>query len=110
MNLIERKVGKDISASGYKQFLEENTVYHGNSIELIKRVESESVHLILSDIPYGIGAQEWDVLHDNTNSAYLGSSPAQKTAGAIFKKRGKPINGWSEADRAIPKQYQEFSP
>ena len=108
MNLIESKVGEDVSASGYKQFLEENTVYHGNSMELIKRVESESVHLILSDIPYGIGVQEWDVLHDNTNSAYLGSSPAQKTAGAIFKKRGKPINGWSEADRAIPKQYQEW--
>lgn len=108
MNLIERKAGKDVSASGYRQFLEGNAVYHGNSMELIKRVESESVHLILSDIPYGIGMQEWDVLHDNTNSAYLGSSPAQKTAGAIFKKRGKPINGWSEADRAIPKQYQEW--
>ena len=33
-------------------------------MELIKRVESESVHLILSDIPHGIGVQEWDVLHD----------------------------------------------
>jgi site-specific DNA-methyltransferase (adenine-specific) len=66
------------------------------------------VHLILSDIPYGIGAEDWDVLHDNTNSAYMGSSPAQEKAGAIFKKRGKPINGWSEADRAIPKQYYDW--
>lgn len=88
--------------------LNDNAVHQGNSLELIKSVESESVHLILSDIPYGIGAEDWDVLHDNTNSAYLGSSPAQKTAGAVFKKRGKPINGWSEADRAIPKQYQEW--
>ena len=89
-------------------YLEHNKIYQGNSLELIKHVKSESVHLILSDIPYGIGAEDWDVLHKNTNSAYLGSSPAQKTAGAVFKKRGKPINGWSEADREIPKQYQEW--
>ncbi|MCY4303181.1 MAG: site-specific DNA-methyltransferase [Aestuariivita sp.] len=88
--------------------LDVNNVYHGNSIDLIKRVKSQSVHLILSDIPYGIGMEDWDVLHENTNAAFLGSSPAQKTAGAIFKKRGKPINGWSEADRAIPRQYQEW--
>lgn len=71
-------------------------------------VEDEAVHLILSDIPYGIGAEDWDVLHPNTNSAFLGSSPAQQKAGAVFKKRGKPINGWSDADRAIPRQYQEW--
>ena len=88
--------------------LEENNVYQGDSLELIAKVKSETVHLILSDIPYGIGSDDWDVLHDNTNSAYLGSSPAQKTAGAVFRKRGKPINGWSEADRAIPKQYQDW--
>ena len=88
--------------------LQENKIYQGNSLELIKKVENEEVHLILSDIPYGIGTDHWDVLHDNTNSAYLGSSPAQKTAGAVFQKRGKPINGWSKADRAIPKQYQDW--
>ena len=88
--------------------LKENSIYKGNSLELVKQVEGESVHLILSDIPYGIGAEEWDVLHKNTNSAYLGSSPAQKAAGAVFKKRGKPINGWSEADREIPRQYQAW--
>ena len=88
--------------------LAENNIYQGNSLELITKVKSETVHLILSDIPYGIGSDDWDVLHDNTNSAYLGSSPAQKTAGAVFRKRGKPINGWSEADRAIPKQYQDW--
>ncbi|MCY4641273.1 MAG: site-specific DNA-methyltransferase [Gammaproteobacteria bacterium] len=88
--------------------LRENNIYLGDSLSLITKVEGESVHLILSDIPYGIGTDDWDVLHNNTNSAYLGSSPAQKTAGAVFKKRGKPINGWSEADRDIPKQYQEW--
>ncbi len=85
-----------------------DTVRCGDGIELIKAVPSSSVHLILSDIPYGIGAEDWDVLHNNTNNALLGSSPAQKSAGAVFKKRGKPINGWSEADRAIPHEYQQW--
>lgn len=67
-----------------------------------------SVHLILSDIPYGIGHDEWDVLHNNTNSAFLGSSPAQQKAGDVFKRRGKPLNGWSQADRQIPIEYQEW--
>ena len=88
--------------------LEDNSIYQGDSLELIRAVQSEIAHLILSDIPYGIGIDDWDVLHRNTNSAYLGSSPAQKNAGQVFKKRGKPINGWSEADRAIPKQYQQW--
>lgn len=86
----------------------QNRILHGDSVDLIRTIESESVHLILSDIPYGIGADDWDVLHDNTNSAFLGSSPAQEKAGAIFKKRGKPLNGWSEADRQIPIQYYEW--
>lgn len=79
-----------------------------DSVEAVKRLPSAFVHLILSDIPYGIGIDDWDVLHDNTNKAYLGSSPAQEKAGAIFRKRGKPINGWSEADREIPQQYYEW--
>ncbi len=85
-----------------------NKIIKGNCIDIVKNIESNSIHLILSDIPYGIGADDWDVLHDNTNSAFLGSSPAQEKAGAIFKKRGKPLNGWSEADRQIPKQYYEW--
>ena len=85
-----------------------NKIIHGNSIDILKKIESNSIHLILSDIPYGIGAEDWDVLHNNTNSAFLGSSPAQKKAGSIFKKRGKPLNGWSEADRQIPKEYYEW--
>lgn len=85
-----------------------NNIYLGDSIELIKDIPTESIHLILSDIPYGIGIDNWDVLHNNTNVAYLGSSPAQKKAGAVFKKRGKPLNGWSEADRLIPQQYYDW--
>lgn len=86
----------------------ENNIINTDGIQAVKKLSDNSVHLILSDIPYGIGAEDWDVLHDNTNSAYLGSSPAQRKAGAVFKKRGKPINGWSEADREIPKQYYDW--
>jgi site-specific DNA-methyltransferase (adenine-specific) len=83
-------------------------VVHADSIQTLTQLPSNSVHLILSDIPYGIGAEDWDVLHANTNSAFQGSSPAQEKAGGVFKKRGKPINGWSEADRAIPKEYYDW--
>jgi site-specific DNA-methyltransferase (adenine-specific) len=86
-----------------------DTLYQGDSTELLKNIPDNTVDLILSDIPYGIGIDDWDVLHENTNNAYLGSSPAQEKAGAVFKKRGKPLNGWSAADRLIPKQYYEWA-
>ncbi len=85
-----------------------NEILNGDSLEVIKSIESDSVHLILSDIPYGISFENWDVLHNNTNSALLGSSPAQEKAGNIFKKRGKPLNGWSEADKKIPHEYYDW--
>lgn len=80
----------------------------GNCIGILPQIPTDSVHLILSDIPYGIGAENWDVLHNNTNSAYLGASPAQNTAGAVFKNRGTPLNGWSDADKRIPHEYYEW--
>jgi site-specific DNA-methyltransferase (adenine-specific) len=99
---------KPILTSAHVAEMPLDEIIQGDSIQRIKELPSCSGHLILSDIPYGIGVEDWDVLHDNTNSAYLGSSPAQEKAGAIFKKRGKPINGWSEADQAIPRQYYEW--
>lgn len=79
----------------------------GDCFEHIPRLADDSLHCFVSDIPYGIGADTWDVLHANTNSALLGQSPAQagKTA---FKRRGKPIRGWSAADRNIPREYQAW--
>lgn len=88
--------------------LEINKVYNENSIELLKKIDDNSIHLILSDIPYGISFAEWDILHSNSNSALGGSSPAQHRTGSGFKMRGKPINGWSEADRQIPREYQDW--
>src|SRR5690606_36835613 len=83
-------------------------VVAGDSISLVKSLPSASVDMILSDIPYGIGLDDWDVLHDNQNSAYMGQSAAQQRAGAVFKRRRKPINGWSSADRAIPAEYYRW--
>ncbi len=85
-----------------------NRVELGDSLELIKTISDESVHLIVSDIPYGINYEEWDVLHNNTNKALLGASPAQEKSGTLFKTRGKPLNGWSQSDKNIPKEYYNW--
>ena len=85
-----------------------DSVSVADGIASLKRLDDSSIHLILSDIPYGIGVDEWDVLHENTNSAFLGTSPAQRKAGVVFRRRGKPLNGWSQADREIPREYQRW--
>lgn len=84
-----------------------SNVICGDSINEIKNIDDNSIHLILSDIPYGISFDDWDVLHSNTNSALLGKSPAQDKS-SVFKKRGKPLNGWSEADKHIPIEYYQW--
>ena len=75
--------------------------------EHIPLVADNSIELFLSDIPYGINLDDWDVLHSNTNSALLGRSPAQ-IGKAGFKRRGKPINGWSQADRNMGNEYETW--
>lgn len=57
----------------------------GDSIQLIKSVDTESVHLILSDIPYGINYDKWDVLHNNTNSALLEKAQLKKKVGQFLR-------------------------
>lgn len=94
--------------SSFTNTLNPDAIIVGDSTQELRTLPSDSVHLILSDIPYGIGVEDWDILHDNKNSALSGTSPAQEKAGAIFRRRGKPINGWSEADRAIPKEYYDW--
>jgi len=84
-----------------------NKITLGDCREHIPLLPDSSIDLFLSDIPYGISLDDWDVLHKNTNSALLGHSPAQKGKSA-FKRRGKPINGWSQADRNIGKEYQAW--
>lgn len=83
-------------------------IIHGNSLEILKSLPSESVHALITDIPYGIGLEDWDILHANSNSAYCGSSEAQERAGKLFKRRGKPLNGWRSADRNMGREYGEW--
>lgn len=85
-----------------------DNIYLGDSIDLISTLDDNSVHMILSDIPYGISLDTWDILHNNKNSALLGQSPAQEKLGSIFKKRGKPLNGWSKEDKEISKEYYNW--
>jgi len=84
-----------------------NKITLGDCRDFLPLLDKNSIDLFLSDIPYGINLDDWDVLHNNTNSALLGESPAQKGKSA-FKKRGKPINGWSSADRNIGKEYETW--
>jgi len=84
-----------------------NRITLGNCIEHIPNLEDSTIDLFLSDIPYGINLDDWDVLHNNTNSALLGKSPAQEGKTG-FKRRGKPINGWSQADRNMGMEYQQW--
>lgn len=88
--------------------MSEVKLYQGDSIQIVKQLDAETVDLILSDIPYGISYEEWDVLHDNTNSALGGNSGGQLKAGNVFKRRGKPLNGWSDADKNISKEYYDW--
>lgn len=85
-----------------------STLILGNCIEKMQDIEQNSIHAIISDIPYGIGYADWDVLHDNKNSAYGKSSPSQESVSALFKRRGKPLNGWSEQDKNISLEYQQW--
>ena len=91
---------KDIITDNY-------SLLFGDCLERMKEIPDGSVDVVVSDIPYGIDYAQWDVLHNNTNSALLGSSPAQEKS-KLFKTRGKPLNGWSEADKQKGKEFQEW--
>ncbi len=84
-----------------------NKIILGDCLEHIPKLTNGTIDLFLSDIPYGISLDDWDVLHNNTNSALLGESPAQKGKSG-FKRRGKPINGWAQSDRNIGLEYQTW--
>ena len=89
-------------------FRDENVwLMQGDCLERMKEIPDGSVDVVISDIPYGIDFSAWDVTHSNTNSALLGSSPAQKKS-SMFKTRGKPKNGWSKEDSLRVNEFQDF--
>ena len=79
----------------------------GDCLERMKEIPDGSIDAIVSDIPYGIDFDVWDVTHKNTNSALLGQSP-QNVNSSVFKSRGKPLNGWSKEDEERTNQFQEW--
>ena len=85
----------------------QNKLINSDCLDVLCTIENDSIDMFLSDIPYGINLDQWDVLHNNTNSALLGASPAQQGKSG-FKRRGKPINGWNEDDRNNNKYYEEW--
>ena len=42
-------------------------ITHDDCRNHISRLADNSIELFLSDIPYEISLDDWDVLHDNTN-------------------------------------------
>ena len=40
--------------------LQENTIHLGDSFDLLRKVEDESVDLIVCDGPYGVTQNDWD--------------------------------------------------
>lgn len=83
------------------------TLWQGDCLEILPKIADNSIDIVIADIPYGISYSDWDVLHNNTNSA-LGGSTSHQIKETTFKSRGKPINGWSEADKRISYEYQEW--
>lgn len=76
----------------------------GDCLTELKSIEDNSVDIVLSDIPYGIDYSEWDVFHNNTNSAFLKFDKSMENTS--FKHRGKPINGWNADDKKRSLEYQ----
>lgn len=91
---------KDVITENYQ-------LMFGDCLERMKEIPDGSVDAVVSDIPYGIDFDVWDITHNNTNSALLGQSP-KNAESKLFKTRGKPLNGWSDADRERTKQFQEW--
>ncbi|PJF29348.1 MAG: hypothetical protein CUN52_08855 [Phototrophicales bacterium] len=52
-----------------------NTITQGDCLDLIPQLRDDSVDCFISDIPYGINLDDWDVLHENTNSAIIKRPP-----------------------------------
>lgn len=98
---------KKISDIQNKNEIIKDKIFNDDILNVLPLLKSNSIDLFLSDIPYGINLDEWDVFHNNTNSAFLKSNENQNHKSG-FKKRGKPLNGWNKEDRYNNKHYEEW--
>lgn len=80
---------------------------NGDCFETMKTLKDSSIDIVITDIPYAIDFSDWDVVHSNKNSA-LGGSTKHQSENTNFKRRGKPINGWSSDDKNIGNEYKEW--
>lgn len=85
-----------------------NTVMHWDCLDYLYQIESDSIDLFLSDIPYWINLDSWDVFHQNTNSSFLWTPSEAQMGKGWFKKRWKPLNGWNEEDKENNQKYEEW--
>lgn len=76
-------------------------LFNGDAIDIIPKLKNCYIDCVISDPPYGISYDSWDVLHDNTNSSLLGD-------GKKRKRSSKPIRGWCEKDGNIGTEYKEW--
>lgn len=90
-----------------KKINECDDLYLSDCREILKSFPDKCIDAVITDIPYGIDFSNWDVLHNNQNSALGGGSPHQ-LCDTSFRRRGKPLNGWSEADKRIPYEYEKW--
>lgn len=82
-------------------------VHNKLALDFMRGLDDKCVHAVITDPPYNIGYDDWDVISTNKNKAYGGSSKAQDKS-SLFKRRGKPLNGWSSDDLKASQQYSEF--
>lgn len=87
--------------------LGKHKLYLGDCLKVLLDLKESSFHACISDPPYGIDYEDWDVTHANSNSALGGASEAQLKSN-LFKRRGKPLNGWSAEDSKNSSSYMKY--
>ena len=75
-------------------------LYQRDCIKVMKTFKSTFFDTIITDPPYGIAfmGKDWDNFSTSKNKALGKQSPANIKS-KQFKKRGKPVAGWSEKDK-----------
>ena len=97
----ERQLTADINES----YL--NKISRGDCRSRLPHLAKHNIDLFLSNIPYSVNLDDLEELHDNTNSSLLGHSPEQAEKFG-FKRRGKPINVWSQDASSIWLEYLQW--
>lgn len=84
-------------------------IYNDNCLNVLKTMEDNSIDSCVTDPPYGIAfmGKDWDNFSTSKNSALGKKSPANEKS-KQFPTRGKPIGGWSDADRQAAYNFEKW--